>query len=71
MDDFWDDFNLTAEEAALYFTVTRARIKKIEAKARRRFSMTDEEKDLLRVKKILENDPELRELIITLIMAGS
>ena len=71
MDDFWDDFNLTKEEAALYITITEAKIKKIEAKARRRLSMTDEEKDLLRVKKILENDPELRELITTLIMAGS
>ena len=71
MDDFWEDFNLTKEEAALYMAVTRARIKKIEAKARRRLSMTDEEKALFKVHKMIENDPELRELIITLIMAGS
>ncbi|MCL2128831.1 MAG: hypothetical protein FWH35_00560 [Treponema sp.] len=69
MDDFWDDLNMTKEEAALYFTLTEAKIKKIEAKARRRLSMTDEDKALFKVHKMIENDPELRELITTLIMA--
>ena len=65
-----DNFDLTEEEAALYMAVTRARIKNIEAKARRRLSMTAEEKALFKVQKIIENDPELRELITTLIIVS-
>ena len=71
MDDFWDDLNLTAEEAMLYMGATRARIKKLEAKARRRLSMTDEEKILFRNFRRMQNNPELKELIITLIVAVS
>ena len=65
-----DDFDLTEEEIKLYMSVTRARIRALEAKALKRLSMTAEEKALFKFYSIIKKDPELRDLIITLIMAG-
>jgi len=67
---FGDDGDLTIEEIGQYFKITRARIREIEKKALRRlqqFAQAGEDKELQRSLKIIEDDPELRELIVILL----
>jgi len=65
------DDDLTPEEIKTIQAITRARIKAIELKALKRLNMTDEEKTLFKLFGQIEKDPELRELFITALIAGS
>lgn len=67
MDDS-DDF-FTKEEMALYLEATRKRIENIERKAVARLAMNDEEKTIFKMWHTIQKNPELRELIVTLIAA--
>ena len=61
--------DLTEYELALYCSVTRARINQIERKALKRLRMTAEEKELLRLRRMLKTDPVFRDVFITMLIA--
>ena len=62
---------MSPEELQMLKDITLNRIRAIEEKALMRLNMTDEEKELFFLYKKMKADPELRELLTTLLIAAS
>ena len=59
------------EEKRALIAFTQARINALEAKALKRITMTEEEKEQFRLIHKLKNDPAFQEVFTTLLIAGS
>ena len=59
------------EEKRALLALTQARIEMLEAKALKRLTMTEEEKEQFRLMQKLKNDPSFQEIVSTLLIASS
>jgi len=66
-----DDDDLTPEEMKMLQAITSARIKALEKKAIARLNMTDEEKQAFKIISKMKKDPELKDMLITMLIMGT
>ena len=59
------------EEIRALYALTQARIQMLEAKALKRLTMTEEEKEQFRLMQKLKKDPSFQEIVSILLIASS